>query len=303
MASRIQPIHDFWESLARWERRLAVIAGALLAFAAIFYTPALVFNAGPAFYRGNIYQIRIAGLSAGKTALIVAAVALLAVVCSQLRSRSGKVRIVTACAVLAVGGASVLAVRLHEGHGPAQESALLRPGASYVNPGDIGSYRILPLGAPLSAGKWYWEVRSGNLGCCDGGVAATASFGVTRPGYQPDRELGSYVGSWAWRGDGTRAQGGARQALGSAARGDDTVAMVALDLDAGKIWFGVNGKWLGGGDPARGIDPAFGGLKGPLVPALSSQHAAKGTAVLYAATAATLWRYPPPQGFSPPAVQ
>lgn len=33
--------------------------------------------------------------------------------------------------------------------------------------------------------------------------------------------------------------------------------MVAYDLDAGKIWFGVNGTWFGSGDPASGANPSM----------------------------------------------
>jgi hypothetical protein len=32
---------------------------------------------------------------------------------------------------------------------------------------------------------------------------------------------------------------------------------VAVDLDAGKVWFNANGTWVGGGDPAAGTSPAY----------------------------------------------
>lgn len=40
------------------------------------------------------------------------------------------------------------------------------------------------------------------------------------------------------------------------------VAMIAVDIDAGKIWFGRNGTWyiqpvVGASNPATGVDPAF----------------------------------------------
>ena len=42
---------------------------------------------------------------------------------------------------------------------------------------------------------------------------------------------------------------------------EDTLAsdtfMVALDVDAGKLFFGKNGVWLDGAVPALGLKPAF----------------------------------------------
>lgn len=36
----------------------------------------------------------------------------------------------------------------------------------------------------------------------------------------------------------------------------DTV-MIAMDLDRAQVWFGVNGSWVNGGDPANGTDASF----------------------------------------------
>lgn len=44
------------------------------------------------------------------------------------------------------------------------------------------------------------------------------------------------------------------------------VAMVAIDLDAGKLWFGKNGTWNGSGNPATGDNPAYTGVSGTLFP-------------------------------------
>lgn len=40
---------------------------------------------------------------------------------------------------------------------------------------------------------------------------------------------------------------------------DGDVVMVAVDMDAGDIWFGLNGTWKGSGNPATGANPAFTG--------------------------------------------
>jgi len=39
----------------------------------------------------------------------------------------------------------------------------------------------------------------------------------------------------------------------------DDVLMLAVDMPNGDIWFGVNGSWRGGGDPAAGTDPDYTG--------------------------------------------
>jgi len=36
-----------------------------------------------------------------------------------------------------------------------------------------------------------------------------------------------------------------------------TPTMVAIDFDAGKLWLGCAGSWIGGGDPAAGITPTY----------------------------------------------
>lgn len=40
------------------------------------------------------------------------------------------------------------------------------------------------------------------------------------------------------------------------------IFMIALDLEAGEIYFGKNGIWLGGGNPETGTNPAYSGLAG-----------------------------------------
>lgn len=38
------------------------------------------------------------------------------------------------------------------------------------------------------------------------------------------------------------------------------VVMMAIDIDAAKVWFGVNGTWQGGGDPGAGTGPTATGI-------------------------------------------
>ena len=49
----------------------------------------------------------------------------------------------------------------------------------------------------------------------------------------------------------TYTQWGAKPSSGTA------LAQIAFDASSGKIWFGINGSWLGGGDPATGTSPTY----------------------------------------------
>jgi hypothetical protein len=44
---------------------------------------------------------------------------------------------------------------------------------------------------------------------------------------------------------------------------------VAIDMDAGKMWFGTNNTWLSSADPAAGTNEAFSGLPSNLIPGIS----------------------------------
>lgn len=41
---------------------------------------------------------------------------------------------------------------------------------------------------------------------------------------------------------------------------DGQTVMMAIDIDAGKVWFGVNGTWHAGGDPAAGTGATASGV-------------------------------------------
>lgn len=77
-----------------------------------------------------------------------------------------------------------------------------------------------------------------------------------------------------------------------------SVVKVALDLDNGKLWFGVNDNWRWGGsdNPATGINPAFSGLSGDYFAALTTTDATL-SSKLTARFKASEFTYPPPDGF------
>lgn len=78
----------------------------------------------------------------------------------------------------------------------------------------------------------------------------------------------------------------------------DTVN-VAVDLDAGRLWFGRNGVWIGG-DPAANTAPAFSGLPAALYPAVSIRplSVAASRDVLDGAFSVRHLQSDPPAGFT-----
>ena len=101
-----------------------------------------------------------------------------------------------------------------------------------------------------SSGKWYCEVliadyagRSDSLrvGICNTLGVATG--------------LGTNANTWCFLGDGRLFHNNSSSSYGvSVATGD--IVNVALDLDAGKIWYGKNGTWMASGSPSTGANPS-----------------------------------------------
>lgn len=107
-------------------------------------------------------------------------------------------------------------------------------------------------------------------------------------------QVGDGTSSWSYartNGGGTYYHDGSTS--GSPANfSNNDVVQVAIDMDAGKIWFGVNGTF--GGSPSAGTSPAFTGLSGTYYPAASTQ----GSGVLTYRPNVAAQTYSPPSGFS-----
>ena len=99
-----------------------------------------------------------------------------------------------------------------------------------------------------SSGKWYWENISTS------GTASNTRFGiVNRSGAGAD--LGGTANGWAYLGDGRVYNNGATTSYGVTYTTND-ILMIALDLDAGKVWYGKNGTWMASGSPSTGANPS-----------------------------------------------
>jgi hypothetical protein len=150
------------------------------------------------------------------------------------------------------------------------------------NPGDIGANLALSNGdrtvtktaanafsgvrvnTSKSSGKWYFEVRID--------AATTSPFitvGVSNASETLSNFTGSSANGWSYyQQTGEKANNGVTVAFGASYTTADVVG-VAVDLDAGKVWFAKNGTWQGSGNPAAGTGEAFSGLSGPQFPAVA----------------------------------
>jgi len=144
----------------------------------------------------------------------------------------------------------------------------------------------------VDRGKWYWEAT------CE----MIQEIGVARADlYLPTAT--NAISSYPW-GYSFLYHGGSQSIRNNgqyAAYGDyfpsGAVIGVALDMDAGKIFFSINGVWQAGGNPVTGLNPAFSGLTGPLTPA-GSNDAGTGDRVMYN-FGQRPFAYAPPEGFLP----
>jgi ABC-type polysaccharide/polyol phosphate transport system ATPase subunit len=157
---------------------------------------------------------------------------------------------------------------------------------------------ILPVS--LGRGRWYWEAHSPNAGALDGVIAATAMLGVS-PAQASEarriRETTLYSKGVGWRADGVLVRDGQLESYGHAPDTGECIFMVALDLEAGSIWFGLNGEWYEGGDPADNFLPAVADVSGNVSPSIAVGYHSNGAAVLGLKCSADVLVYPPPAGF------
>ena len=109
-----------------------------------------------------------------------------------------------------------------------------------------------------TTGKYYFEmVSTVNDDACMLIGLGTALQDLTFGGNYPGSNAEGW-GLWANRSAGLQLyhNGGGPAPIETPLVGGG-VASVAVDFDAGKIWFGVNGVWVDGGDPDTGANPNF----------------------------------------------
>jgi hypothetical protein len=103
----------------------------------------------------------------------------------------------------------------------------------------------------VASGKWYWEYTINSVGSASGpGIIATTSLSSAVGG-----TYGFSAASDAWfRFQTYVATNSSIPVTGLSSLTTSDVAMIALDVDAGKLWFGRNGTWESSGNPATGAN-------------------------------------------------
>jgi len=142
-----------------------------------------------------------------------------------------------------------------------------------------------------TAGKWYWEIHidqqnAGANGILGAGTGTTSTY------------VGGTATSWGYATiTGVKINNGSQASLGPAIAVGD-VLMVAVDLDAHKIWWGRNGTWFGSGNPATGANAAFTNLSGTVFPGVGTGTAGANTQTWTMNFGATAFAYTVPSGFN-----
>ncbi len=101
----------------------------------------------------------------------------------------------------------------------------------------------------FSTGKWYAEFkRSANY---------VFYFGISDASKRVSTYIGNAATDYAWEpyGGNRYTNNVSQGSLGTASAND--VLMIAVDMDNKKVWFGKNGTWYGGGNPATGANPQY----------------------------------------------
>ncbi len=141
-----------------------------------------------------------------------------------------------------------------------------------------------------TSGKWYFEI-----------VCTTISTDVHVMGIGNENMVmtnfpGSTADGWGYLGvNGQKYHSNVGAGFGNTYTAGDVIG-IALDRDAGKVWFAKNNTWQASGDPAAGTNEAYSGItSGTIYPVTGLYNTGSQSTIRYAAASMT---YSPPSGFS-----
>ena len=144
------------------------------------------------------------------------------------------------------------------------------------------------------SGKWYAEVVAGWSASGIGFINADS----VKDSIESSYGLGTPVDGWTRYGTYIFNNGVLSSGLTSIATND--LLQLALDLDNGKAWFGINGTWENSGNPANGTNPSVTFTPGGKTFLVGSCFRRDGTAVTMVHNyGARAFAYTAPSGFSP----
>lgn len=116
-----------------------------------------------------------------------------------------------------------------------------------------------------ASGKHYFEVTINAL--CDGCVMVGAMTSAA----SLSNWMAASSGGWGVHGNTTvllKHHNGSYSSISGGTLTNGQVVSVAVDLDADKIWWAINGNWFEG-DPSTGSGGSYSNLSGTIFPALS----------------------------------
>ncbi len=145
-----------------------------------------------------------------------------------------------------------------------------------------------------SAGKRYFEVKMDAVtgaGTPTVGVAQSNSNSA-QVGQGPTVSTNRNSDWGLLSSSGNKYAAGISTAYGTALSSGD-ILMVAVDLDADKIWWGKNGLWFASGNPGAGTGEAFNNIQDAVYPAVTNSAGSKVTANF-----AGPFQYAMPAGFT-----
>lgn len=140
----------------------------------------------------------------------------------------------------------------------------------------------------LTGGKWYFESL---MTTATGGGSRSCMVGVGIPTLLTAETNAHWnANQWLIGADGNKYNTSNSALLTAFSSGD--IRQIAVDVGAGKIWFGRNGTWSG--DPAAGTGEAFSGLPSTVIPIVASGDASFVEDLNFGQRA---FSYTPPSGF------
>jgi surface protein len=145
-----------------------------------------------------------------------------------------------------------------------------------------------------SSGKYYWEVTpTGNSAYSDAWY-----MGVADSTHPTNERLGQQATGWGFNRAGNVLNNNSETGTTLPTYTEGEVIQIAVDLNVGKIWFGIAGSWYGG-DPVAGTGETASGLSGTLYPATSFLAWGAGNwATTTANFGLSTFSYEAPSGFS-----
>lgn len=164
-----------------------------------------------------------------------------------------------------------------------------------------GANRMIRGNVGYSSGKRYFEVLvvndSGSIFAQDirVGIAKASALQYYPLGDEPTAGVAYAYRQVGGGGNGLYATNGATSGTPSNFGGNAVIG-VALDLDAGKIWFAKDNTWQSAGDPAAGTGAIFSSISGTFLPAVNMLDTRQ---ILTGRFRSADLTYSPPVGFSP----